>query len=109
MLNASPVGTGASVRALQTLHNGPTVEVASMPVDASTGAYGFALPTGAPQVTAYVANPVSIVFAPDSADPALTAAGKYTLEASIAGLAPQTAAIDLAGGSVATDFSFVSP
>lgn len=109
MLNASPVDTGASVRALQTLHDGPTVEVAAMPVDASSGAYGFLLPTGAPQVTAYAANPAAIVFAPDSADAALTAAGEYTLEASIQGLAPQTAAIDLSGGSVVTDFSFISP
>ena len=109
MLDASPVDTGAGVRALQTLHNGPTVEVASMPVNASTGAYGFALPTGAPQVAAYVANPVSITFAPDSTDPALTAAGKYTLEASIAGLASQTAAINLSGGSVVTNFSFTAP
>lgn len=109
MLNASPVNTGAMVRAVQTLHGGPTVEVAGMPVDADTGAYGFALPTAAPQITAYVANPVSIAFAPDSADPTLTAAGKYALEALIDGLAPQTAAIDLAGGDVVTDFSFTAP
>lgn len=109
MLNASPVDTGASVRALQTLYNGPTVEVASMPVDADTGGYGFALPTAAPRITAYVANPASISFVPDSTDPTLTAAGEYALDASIEGLAPQTAAIDLTGGSVDTDFSFVAP
>ena len=80
-----------------------------MAVDADTGAYGFALPTAAPQITAYVANPLSIAFAPDSADPTLTAAGKYALEALIDGLAPQTAAIDLAGGDVVTDFSFTAP
>ena len=109
MLNASPVGTGASVRALQTLHAGPTVEVAATPVDADTGAYGFALPTAAPRITAWVANPASIVFAPDSTDPALTAAGKYTLEASIDGLAPQTVPVNLLGGGVVTDFSFSAP
>jgi hypothetical protein len=110
MLNGSPVDTAATVRALQTPHNGPTVEVSSMPVDASTGAYGFTLPTGAPQMTAYSANPVAITFAADSADPALTAAGQYTLEASpIAGLASQTAAIDLSGSSVVTNFSFTAP
>jgi hypothetical protein len=108
-LNASPVETGASVRALQSLHNGPTVEVASMPVDADTGAYGFALPTAAPRITAWVANPASISFVPDSTDPTLTAAGKYTLEASIEGLASQAAAVDLLGGDVVTDFSFTAP
>jgi hypothetical protein len=108
-VNGSMVNTGATVRALQTLHNGPTVEVAGMPVDADTGAYGFSLPVGAPQITAYEVNPVSITFAPDSADPALTAAGKYTLEASIDGLASQTAAINLSGGSLATNFSFTAP
>lgn len=108
-VNASPVGTGATVRALQTLYNGPTVEVASMPVDADTGAYGFSLPVDAPQITAYAANPVSITFAPDSTDSALTAAGKYTLEASIEGLVGQTASINLSGVSVVTDFNFTSP
>lgn len=108
-VNGDPANTGATVRALQTLHNGPTVEVASMPVDASTGMFEFSLPVGAPQVTAYVANPVSITFAPDSTDLALTAAGKYTLEASIAGLASQTAPISLLGGNVVTNFSFTTP
>lgn len=109
MLNADPVDTGATVRALQTLYNGPTVEVAGMPVSGSTGGYELALPVGAPQITSYVANPISITFAPDSTDPALTAAGKYTLEASIEGLASQTAAINLSAGSVVTDFSFTMP
>lgn len=109
MLNASPVNTGAMVRGVQALHGGPTVEVAAMPVDADLGTYTLALPTASPQITAYVANPVSIAFAPDSADPALTAAGNYTLEASIDGLPTQAAAIDLAGGSVVTDFSFTAP
>lgn len=108
-VNASPVSTGATVRALQTLYNGPTAEVASMPVDADTGAYGFSLPVDAPQITAYAANPASITFAPDSTDSALTAAGKYTLEASIEGLGAQTAPVNLSGVSVVTDFSFTSP
>jgi hypothetical protein len=108
-VNGNPVSTGATVRAVQTLHNGPTVEVASMPVDASTGLFGFSLPVGAPQATSYAANPVSIAFAPDSADPLLTAAGKYTLEASIEGLPSQTAAINLLGGNVVTNFSFSKP
>jgi hypothetical protein len=109
MLNGSPVDTAVTVRSLQTPHNGPTVEISSMPVDASTGAYSFTLPTAAPQMTAYSANPVAITFAADSADPALTAAGHYTLAASIEGLASQTAAINLSGSSVVTNFSFTAP
>lgn len=108
-LNNNPLDTGAGMRAMQSLHSGPTIEVASMPVNAYTGNYSLSLPTASPQITAYAANPVSISFAPDSADPALTAAGEYTLEASIEGLAPQTTAIDLAGGNVVTDFSFTTP
>jgi hypothetical protein len=108
-LNGSGVNTGATVRALQTLYNGPTVEVASMPVDASLGTFTFALPLGSPQVTTYAANPVAIVFAPDSADSTLTAAGKYTLEASIDGLAPQSAPINLLTSTDLTIFSFSAP
>jgi hypothetical protein len=40
----------ATVRALQTFDNGPTVEVASMAVDANSGFYEFMLPTEAPEV-----------------------------------------------------------
>jgi hypothetical protein len=108
-LNGSGLNTGATVRALQAVYNGPTVEVASMPVDASSGTFTFALPLGSPQVTTYVANPVAIVFAPDSADSNLTAAGKYTLEASIDGLAPQIALINLLTSTDPTIFSFPAP
>jgi hypothetical protein len=111
-LNANPVNTGATIRALQKLYNGPTIEVASMQVDADTGEYGFSLPIAAPRVTSYlVINPLSSIgFEPDSTDPALTAAGKYTLEASIAGLATQTADINLLlNGDTVQDFSFTLP
>lgn len=108
-VNANPVDTGATVRALQTLYNGPTVEVASMPADADTGAYAFTLPNGSPQVTAYAANPASISFVPDSTDPAQTAAGKYSLEASIAGQPTQEASVDVSSDDVVTDFGFVAP
>jgi hypothetical protein len=103
-LNNSTVNTGASVRALQDFSGGPTVETAATAVDADTGAYALALPTAAPVKTAYVSNPASFSFAADA-----TAAGKYTLEASIDGLAAQTAAIDLSAGGVATDFLFTAP
>jgi len=110
-VNAAPVNTGATVRALQTLYNGPSVEVASMPVDADTGEYGFSLPTASPRVTSYLAvNPLSISFPPDSSITDQTAAGKYTLKASIPGLTTQKVDINLLlGGDVVTDFSFTIP
>jgi len=109
-LDGSVSDTGATVRALQALHNGPTIEVASEAVDASNGVYGFTLPIASPRITAYLGvNPLSVIFPTDSDDPVLTAAGKYRLEASIEGLVPKTADIDLLGGDVATNFGFVTP
>jgi len=88
---AAPAGTGdvtgtvnpatATVRALQTLSGGPTVEVAHVPVDAVSGGFGVALPLDAPRRTAYVASPTSISF---TSDPA--AAGLYTIEATSGGV-----------------------
>lgn len=68
----------ATVRALQTLTGGPTVEVSWVPVDADTGAFGFTLPIEAPVRTAYVAAPVTLDFVRDAAD---ADSGNYTLEA----------------------------
>ncbi|MBX3608037.1 MAG: DUF4382 domain-containing protein [Piscinibacter sp.] len=70
----------ATVRALQTLTGGPTVEVGFAPVDADTGAFEFLLALAPPGKTAYVANPATITFAPDAA-----AAGRFTLEAESGG------------------------
>ncbi len=96
----------ATVRALQTLANGHTVQVASTAVDADSGFYELMLPTEAPRLTAYVGAtpPASIDF---DADP--TASGKYTLEASFAGQT-QTAAIDIVlNGNLVQNFSFPAP
>jgi len=71
----------ATVRALQALTGGPTVEVAWGAVDATTGAFSFSLPIEASVKTAYVANPATLTFTPDA-----TSAGKYTLEAASAGV-----------------------
>jgi len=108
-LNGSVIDTGATVRALQALHNGPTIEVASEAVNAGNGEYGFTLPIAAPQLTAYAAGASSITFTADSTNLNLTAAGKYTLEASIEGLVPKTADIKLLDGDIATNFGFVTP
>jgi len=71
----------ATVRALQPLTGGPTIEAAFGSVDALTGAFTFTLPIEAPVKTAYVANPATLTFAADA-----TAAGKYKLEAASAGV-----------------------
>lgn len=79
----------ATVRTLQTLTGGPTVEVAWVPVDADDGEFGFALPIAATVKAAYVAPPALPVFAADAAS-----AGKYTVEAAITG-AKKLQAIDV--------------
>lgn len=73
--------TTATVRALQSLSDGPTVEVAYAPVDALSGAFGFSLPLDPPESTAYVASPTSISFSAD-----LAATGLYTIEATSDGV-----------------------
>ena len=90
----------ATVRATQTFNGGPKVEVSWGAVDATSGAFTFALPIQAPVKTSYVANPVALTFV---ADP--TAAAKYTLEASSAG-ATKTQAIDVSAAVPAVTFSF---
>jgi len=79
----------ATVRALQGLTGGPTIEFAWLPVDPDTGAFTAALPLGAPVKTTYVANPTTLNFTADAA-----AAGKYTLEAQ-SGSAVLTQAVDV--------------
>lgn len=78
--------TTATVRALQTLPGGPTVEVAWAPVDADTGQFAFSLLPGAPIRAAYGANPLSF-------SSVTAAAGKYSLQATL-GAATQSTSID---------------
>lgn len=93
--------TSATVRALQTLTGGPTVEVAWASVDADTGVFRAALPTQAPVKTAYVPNAsVAYTFAPSAA-----AAGMYTLEAAYAGVT-QVLGINTASLPPTIAFSF---
>jgi hypothetical protein len=90
----------ATVRALQTLNGGPTIEAAWAPVDGTSGAFSFTLPIEAPVRASYAASPVALVFV---ADP--SAAGKYTLEANSAG-ATLTQAIDANAAVPAVTFLF---
>jgi hypothetical protein len=90
----------ATVRALQTFTAGPTVEIAFGAVDATSGAFAFALPIEGPVKTAYVANPLSLIFTPDA-----TAAGKYTLQAAL-GIATLSQAIDTTAAVLPVTFTF---
>ena len=80
----------ATVRALQALSGGPTVEVASPPVDALTGDFAMSVPISAPVRAPFVANAPSFGFTADSA-----VAGLYTVQANSNGNA-QNAAINAA-------------
>jgi hypothetical protein len=91
----------ATVRALQTLTGGPTVEVASAPVDGSTGAFTFSLPVDKPGKTTYVPNPSALAFAVDAGWD-----GTYKIEAASGGaVKAQTVDVD----APVTDLSFVFP
>jgi hypothetical protein len=93
--------TSATVRALQPLTGGPTVEVAWATVDADTGRFQTVLPVQAPQRTAYVPNATTAyTFSTDTA-----VAGIYTLEAAYAGMT-QTRSINTATLTTSIAFSF---
>jgi hypothetical protein len=92
--------TAATVRALQTLSGGPTVEVAWAAVDADTGVFQATLPTQAPVKTAYVPAATSAyTFTPDAV------AGQYTLEAAYAGVT-QTQSVNTGSPTATISFSF---
>lgn len=91
----------ATVRALQTLSGGPTVEAQWAPVNAIGGAFAFSLPIDAPGKVAYAASPTSITFAPDAG-----VNGAYTIQAASAGVI-KTQTIDVK--STVPDLSFSFP
>ena len=104
---ATPVGNGASVRATQSLTNGPTIEAGFANANATTGAYSMTLPAGAPVKLAYAAGATTFTFAADPADTA--APGKYKLEASasVGTTLVVKPAVDITLSSiVTTDFMF---
>lgn len=85
--------TDATMRALQALTGGPTIEVASQPVDATLGSYHFRLPTAAPVKGAY-AGTATVTLSPDA-----SVAGKYTVESSAPGRATLTQPADVSSSS----------
>ncbi|SFN03833.1 DUF4382 domain-containing protein [Variovorax sp. OV329] len=89
----------ATVRAVQTLAGGPSIEVASPPVDAQTGAFAMDLPIAAPVRAPYVANAPSFGFTADAA-----VAGLYTVQANANG-GVQNAAVNTAAPVPPLSFS----
>ncbi|MDP4302722.1 DUF4382 domain-containing protein [Leptothrix discophora] len=71
-----PPPLAGEVRAIQTLAGPRTIELRWTAIDADTGAWTMALPTGATYTLPYAALPVAWPFAPDAAS-----AGRYRLEA----------------------------
>ncbi|HEY9109858.1 MAG TPA: hypothetical protein VIN58_24545, partial [Roseateles sp.] len=98
---ASPIM--ADVVARKVLADGLVVEVAGSPVDGSTGAFSFDLPSTAPQRAAYVAGTTAISFAADSVAPT----GKYTLVAS-SGASVKSMSIDIST-TAATSLAIALP
>jgi len=80
----------ATVHLSKVYTGGPTVEVAALPVDATTGAFTLSVPSGAPVKTAYVASATTLAFTADAATPT----GKYTLQAA-SGSSVKTQLLDL--------------
>jgi len=96
----SVVPATATVRALQTLTGGPTVQVAWAPVDGGSGAFALSLAPDAPRRIAYAPNPTTLPFTPDAG-----AAARYTIEAASAG-ATRTQAVDVSGTVPPLSFTF---
>jgi hypothetical protein len=90
----------ATVRALQTLTGGPTIEVAWAPVDALNGSFSAALPVNAPVKAAYAAGPALPAFTADTA-----AAARYTVEAR-SGVAVKTLPADVSAPVAPLVFTF---
>ncbi|MCW5657101.1 MAG: DUF4382 domain-containing protein [Burkholderiaceae bacterium] len=84
--NVSPAT--ATVRALQVLSGGPTIETHWAAVDAASGDFTFTLPIDPPVRTAYAFNPPTMTLLPDT-----LALGLYTIEAR-SGSDTDTQAID---------------
>jgi hypothetical protein len=98
----SAVVTDATVRALQTLTGGPTIEVDSQNVESALGTYRVRLPVGPPVKGPYVSSAVAPIF---TADPAV--AGKYTIQVQSPGRTNLEKPADISGGtSINVNFNY---
>jgi hypothetical protein len=95
--------TSADVRATQELTGGPTMQVASTPVDAVEATYTLRLPSAAPVRAPYAASG-ALNFTADAA-----VAGQYRLRASAPGHAEVVEDADLSTADQLIDLHFVAP
>lgn len=84
-IGATPAPESASLRALQTLSGGATVEVLARPALGDGTAVALPLASAAPQVAAYAAGAAAIAW---TADTAPTVVGRYTVVARVMPPAP---------------------
>jgi len=90
----------STVRAIQTLSGGRTIEVGWAPVDTLSGAFAFSLSPDAPIRAVYAPDPAVLTFSPDA-----SAAGNVIVEAtSVAQM--KTRAVDLFASPGPVTFTF---
>jgi hypothetical protein len=99
-LAGSTANTEGSVRALQTLTGGSTIEVGYANADSASGAYSLKLPLAAPVATPYVAAATAFMWTGSPLD-----GGRYRFEARALGMTPKTQDLTLTGNT-SLDFSF---
>jgi hypothetical protein len=97
-----PATADGEIKASQSMAGGPTVVIASKVATFNTGAYAMVLSSAPPMSGKYGSGNLPIVLLGD-----LTAAGKYSIEASAAGYKSQTAAIDVSLLNAVKDFTLV--
>lgn len=105
--NATPsvLLTDATVRATQALTDGPTIELASQPVNALDASYLMNLPLAGPIKAAYTVAGGPLVFG--TADAAV--AGKYSVLASAPGYGTQSVNLTLVGNATQDFFLTLAP
>lgn len=92
--------SAGTVRVLQSLAGGPTLEAAWVPVDGQSGAFSVDLPTGAPVRAAHAGGATMLSFSVEAA-----AANHYTVQATSSG-AVQTRAVDTSAPVAPLSFVF---
>ena len=100
-LNPSSTTAVAYVAAKQEFGSGPTVTVATIAADPSTGGYVLTLPVDAPLLGQYGTGTLPIALSTQAA-----VAGKYLLEASAEGYKTQQVSRDVSAGAT-QDFTLV--
>lgn len=91
----------ASLRALQAVAGGPTIQAAATTANATTGAYSMTLPAAVPAYATYAASAAAYSFAD-----AASGAGRYTVEAKIDGSLPKTQPVNVEAADATADFAF---